>query len=78
MAALIAFFNALAAVPAIAQSLERFAAAVSMWYISRQNNDTLGEIADAAAYAARAKTPEDRAKSLDLWRHALARSRYRT
>jgi len=68
-------FKALAALPTLISKVEEFAAGVVLWYVSRENNTTAKEIADAASFAARAKTKEDRVEALRLWSRALSRSR---
>lgn len=67
--------SALAAIPKILGYVESFAAAVTLWFVQRQNNATLAEIADAAAMAVRAETDEDRYKSAEAWQRALSRPR---
>lgn len=71
----LAIFQGLAAIPAILGYLKEFAAAVTVWYISNSQNETLAQIADAAATSARAKTKEERDAALDKWRAALGRPR---
>jgi hypothetical protein len=71
----LALFNALAAIPKILEYLNSFAAGVVQWYVERQTNETLREIADAAALASRAKTSEERYAALGKWRAALSRPR---
>lgn len=68
-------FNAIAAIPKIAEYVERFAAAVVQWYIQRQAEAALAEIANAAALSARAKTKEDRLNADQAWVRALSRPR---
>lgn len=68
-------FNAIAAVPKILGYVEAFAAGVTQWYAERQTNETLKQIADAAAFAARAKTQEERYEAVNRWKSALSRSR---
>ena len=70
-----AILTALAAIPQILGYVESFTAAVSLWYIQRQNNQTLAEIADAAALAARASTDEERYAAALSWQKALSRAR---
>jgi hypothetical protein len=71
----LALFQALAAIPKILGYLESFAAGVTLWYIQQQDNKTLVSIADAAAFAARAKTQEDRYAAIEKWKAALSRPR---
>ena len=68
-------FQAIAAIPSIINSLEQFAAGVAQWYIERTTKETLAQIADAAAFAARAETQADRLAALDKWRAVLSRPR---
>lgn len=71
----LAILNALAAIPAILGYVESFAAVVTLWYCQRQTNETLTEIADAAALAANAKTDSDKFAAADAWAKALSRPR---
>lgn len=75
MTAVLAILNALAAIPSILKYVEAFAAACAQWYIERQQQETLKEIADAAALAARAKTEAERYAATDAWHRVFARSR---
>jgi hypothetical protein len=70
-----ALFSALASIPQILGLVESFASAVTLWWVQRQNNQTLQQIADAAALASRAQTDEDRYKAADAWAAALKRPR---
>ena len=70
-----ALLNALAAIPAICGYVEKFASAVTLWLVQRQNNATLQKIADAAALGARAQTDEDRYAVAQAWRDALSQPR---
>lgn len=45
------------------------------YYITTVQNDTLSKISDAAAFAARAKTDEERYEASEKWRLALAHVR---
>ena len=72
---LIGLFAAIAALPKLAGYAERFAQGVMAWYVNRANDKTLAQIAEAAAFAARAETADDRRKALDMWSDALGRSR---
>jgi hypothetical protein len=71
----VSIFNALAVIPQLLGWLQSFAAGVVLWYVQSANNDTLKEIADAAALASRANSKEDRLAALHAWRTALARPR---
>lgn len=70
--------NALIAIPQIAGYVETFASTVVLWYVQRQNNTTLSQIADAAALAGRAQTDADRYAAAQAWQTALTRSRVST
>lgn len=70
-----ALFSALAAIPKLYGFFRDIAAGVALWYINSSNEDTLREIADAAALAARAQNHEERVAALSRWRSALARPR---
>lgn len=78
MATLLAIFTALANIKAIAGYCEEFAGALALWYIQRQKTETLAQIADAAAMAARAETDEDRYAAAAAWQKALSRPRSST
>lgn len=64
-------------IPAIINHVREFAAGVSYWYVQTQTKETARLIADAAAFAARAESEEDRIKANAMWRDALSRPRYR-
>lgn len=68
-------FTALADIKAIGDYILQFSAMITVWYCQRQNSETLSQIADAAALAARAETDEERYKAADAWHVALSRSR---
>lgn len=72
---LLAILNALVAIPKIAGYVEQAAAAITLWYVGRQQAQTLSQIADAAALAAKAETDADRYKAADAWASALKRPR---
>lgn len=72
---ILAILNALAAIPAILGYVEKFASAVTLWYISRQNNLTLSAISDAAALAARANSEDERYAAAQKWQEVLSRPR---
>lgn len=67
--------SALAAIPAILGYVEKFAGAVTLWYLQRQKNETLSQISDAAALAARAVTDDERYAAAEAWQKALSRPR---
>ncbi len=71
----IALLNALAAIPAILGTVERFCATIVGWYVARQKADVLAAIADAAALGARAKTQEERILVATAWQKALSKPR---
>lgn len=66
-----AILNALVAIPQIASYVEQAVAAATLWWVQRQQAQTLSSIADAAALAAKAQTDEDRYKATDAWANAL-------
>lgn len=70
-----AILSALAAIPSIFGYVEKFAGAVTLWWIQRQGNQTLQLIADAAALGARAQTEEERYAVAQAWQTALSRPR---
>lgn len=45
-------------------------------YLTSQTNETKAHIVDAAAFAARAKTDEERYEASQKWQDALSRTRY--
>lgn len=67
--------EALVAIPKIAGLVEKYVGAVVLWYVSRQKAETLGKFADAAAYASRATTQEERYNAAQKWQDALSRPR---
>lgn len=75
MTLLIAVLDALAAIPAIAGYVNQVIQAVIGWYVARQQADALAAIADAAAFAARAQTDEDRYAAAKKWQQALSHPR---
>jgi hypothetical protein len=75
MESIVAFLNALAAIPKILSFVEWVAQGVSYWYIQRQTASTLQEISDAAAFSARATNQTERLAALARWRTALSRPR---
>ena len=75
MALVTGLLNALAALPAIAGYVERFCSAVVAWWVARQKAEVLASIADAAAFAARANTQEERYAAAAKWQVALSKPR---
>lgn len=75
MGLIFSLFTALANIKAIAGYIETFASAVTGWYVQKQTTETLSQISDAAAFAARAKTDDDRYQAAEKWRVALSRPR---
>ncbi len=73
--AVIAFLNAIIAVPKIGALVMDFIGALTSWYVQKQTRETQGLIADAAALGARAQTQEDRYVCAEAWQKALSRSR---
>lgn len=71
----LAVLNAIAAIPAIAGYVQQAVQAIVGWYINKQNTETLAQIADAAASAARATNEEERYAAAQKWHDALSRSR---
>lgn len=68
--------DALISIPKIAGYVELAVSAIVSWYVTKQTTETLSAIADAAAFAARANSDEDRYKAAEMWRAALSRDRY--
>jgi hypothetical protein len=75
IAAIPAFFTALANIKSIAGYLDQFAGAVMLWYVQRQGTETLSQISDAAALSARAQSDQDRYAAAQAWQTALSRPR---
>ena len=73
MALVLAILNALVAIPKIAGYVESLAAAITSWYVNRQTSQNLQAIADAAAFAASAKTDSDKFLAAQKWQSALSR-----
>lgn len=65
----------LVAIPQLVGVVESAVGAVTYWYIARQRRETLAEIADAAAFAARAETDQERYEAAQKWRAVLSRPR---
>ena len=72
MAFVIALLNALAALPAIAKYVEQFCMTVMGWWVARQNAETAGAIANAAAMQAHAQTEGDRYAADQAWHDLFA------
>ena len=70
-----AVLNALAAIPKICSFVESVASAVALWWVQRQTSNTLSEISDASAMAARATTDDQRYAAAAAFRAALSRPR---
>lgn len=70
-----AFFTALANIKSIAGYVDTFAKQVAIWYLQKQENKTLSMIADAAAFASRARSDEERYAAAQKWQEALSRPR---
>lgn len=66
-----AIVGAIKAVPIIDGWFQQLIAA----WMNGQTDETLGQIADAAAFAARADSDELRYQASEKWRKALSRSR---
>lgn len=75
IAFILTLFDALAAIPKILGFLESFAGAISYWLIQRSTHETLSQISDAAALAARANSTEERLAAAQKWHDALSRPR---
>jgi hypothetical protein len=50
-------------------------AQVILWYVKTQKTETLHQFADAAAFAARASTDEERYQASEKWKLVLSRPR---
>lgn len=68
-------FKALGSIQVIAGYLEAFSRAATLWYVERATQETLSEIADAAALGARAQTQQERYAVASAWQKALSRPR---
>lgn len=73
---IIAILNALIAIPKIASLVMTAVSDIVAWYVQKQTSDTLAAIADAAAFAAKAQTDDDRYQAAQKWRDALSRDRF--
>lgn len=74
---IVAILNALIAIPKIGEIFLKLFSQIASWYCSIQTNETLRAISDAAAFAARAKTEEDRFEASERWRDALSHDRFK-
>jgi len=63
-------------IPALVSTLDKWLTEIISWYLSKQTKDTLSEIADAAAFASKAKTKEERYEAAKKWQDAISRTRY--
>ena len=73
---IVKLLDLLIAVPKIADLVKYITSQVVIWYISKQNGETLVSIADAASLSLRAKTQEDRINAAKKWHSVLSRARY--
>lgn len=76
-AGIFSIFQAIAAIPAILASCEKFGAMVAAWYIAKQNARVLSSMVDAMALQARAESDEDRYQASDALRVAMSLPRVR-
>lgn len=67
--------NLLVAIPKAIGLVESFAREVVFWWVSRQKADVLGKIVDAAAFAQRAGSQEERVNAARKWQDALSQPR---
>lgn len=65
----------ISAIKGLADMVYKFAQAVTSWYVSQTNKETMKEIADAAAASSLVETDEDAANASVLWSKALSRPR---
>lgn len=70
--------DAVVKLPGAVIILEKAVNLIVLWYVSRQQRETLQQIATAAAVSARASTREERHAALDSWQRVLNRPRIRT
>lgn len=56
--------------------VDKICSEISIWYISKQNKNTLANIADAADFAARAETDVDRYNAATRWQVVLGSKRF--
>ncbi len=59
--------------PKIGDQVNAWLAQLFAWYIQQQNQANVQAIADAAAFALRAQTKEDRLEAAKKWQDALSR-----
>lgn len=72
---LVSILNAITAIPQIAGYVESAIQQIVLWWVQRQQSQTLSEIADAAALASHAQTDADRYAAAQAWQSAIARGR---
>ena len=72
---IISILNAIAAVPSLVNALEGVCSTITLWFIQRQNNETLSKIVDAASASAAATDTASRLAATDLWVAALSKPR---
>jgi hypothetical protein len=75
VATVLVILNALIAIPKIGALIEQFIAQITAWYVQKQNNATLAQIADACNVSINAKTDEDRYAAAAAWQKALSNAR---
>lgn len=73
IATVIKILEAMIALPKIGEQIRELIGAVSAWFMSIQDEANAKKIADAAAFALRAKTEEERYAASQKWRDALSR-----
>lgn len=77
MAAVASFITTLLgvviALPKIGEQVKQIVGLVVAWWMSIQDEKTAHAIADAAAFALRAKTQEERYEASERWKAALSR-----
>ena len=73
---IVTILNALIAIPKIADLVMSAVSQIVSWYVQKQTSDTLAAISDAAAFAARAQTDDDRMQAAQKWRDALSNPRW--
>lgn len=71
----IAILQALVALPKIGELVAGMIQQIVVWYLQKQQGDTLAAIADAAATAARATNEAERFAAAQKWVDALARGK---
>lgn len=65
--------GAIIALPKIGAMVNDWLAAITAWYVTTVNEKNAQAISDAASFAARAKTKEDRIEAASKWQTALSR-----